>query len=439
MTRLAQNTGWLYGRHLVGAIADFIAVRIALGALGVEGYGVYSAVVGVVFFALTFQAVFATTAERFLSRAVGLRTDVSNSFSAVLFLSLVLSIMTVLAGETIGRWFVLHRLSIPSAYASSVILVMRTGVAVVVLRILRIPFAAQIFAHERMRLLAQVSLVGAGCVLLSAGTAWFLRPDALVTYAVAVAVGEGVVTLTCAVWSVRAQLPGCRISRPQRERLLEMFSFFSWNTLSAFGNLLKYRFVNVLLNVFAGVALNATWSLSLYAGCVLSALTTGFQGAFQPVIYKAWAAGEAEDAAQIVGGATVGAGLLAAIPGVPVFVLAPQVLTAILSTDLPPQAVAFVRCIVLNVVFDAVSGPLTAGVLASGRVAVYQVAAFGCAIAGTVGAFLVLSAGLPAWMSLGSVVVSNGAATAYRYFCVWRLLGRPPCLTIGALRRSMGR
>ena len=111
---VARNAGWLYVRLCVVTVADLIAVRFAMRALGVSGYGVLAAIYGLASATNLFRGVLQETAQRFLCFELGReRGDVRQVFSVALGVSMVFALAVGVFAETAGLWFVRGVMSIP--------------------------------------------------------------------------------------------------------------------------------------------------------------------------------------------------------------------------------------------------------------------------------------------------------------------------------------
>lgn len=421
--KVATNAVFLYVRMLVAALSEVVAVKIVLQPLGVEGYGVFSAVTGVAFLFLTVQAMMDTTARRFLSCAMGgpgAKTAVSSAFSSALLLSSLLAVAALLLGETVGLSFVRSRIAVPAELRGVVPFVFRMGEAVIVLKLLQVPFAALIYSVERMSFFAVIGLIEA---FLTVAAALVVRGEdsrGLAVFACATAAGAFCSFVAHVACGRRACSTAFCVSG-LRDRLLDMGRFFLWSCLGAAGNLLKYRGFSVALSVYAGVAFNATWESGLRVGCLLCAVSTGYQQASAPMIYKSWTAGIASETGVRICRVLLRVVALALVPAVLVFVFAPGLVRLWLGTDAPPQAVAFVRCFCVNIVTDAFSFPLTTGILATGRVALYHCVTCALSAAGFLAGWIVLALGLPPWVAFAAVVASNVLACVYRWVHLrWR-------------------
>ena len=89
--------------------------RIVLDKLGIEEYGIYNVVGGLASMFIFFQSSLANATQRFLNVELGKDNikGANDVFCQHLILYLVVSVIIIFLGETIGLWFVYNKLTIP--------------------------------------------------------------------------------------------------------------------------------------------------------------------------------------------------------------------------------------------------------------------------------------------------------------------------------------
>ena len=425
-SRICGNSAILFVRTALVAICGAAAVRIAVGALGADGYGTYAAVSALVGTLVLFNGVMEQTARRFLGCAMGRGgpEELQTAFSSLLVLSLTLAVLMVAVGETIGLWYLVRRLSVPPEYSSSALVCYHLGVFLAAASAVSVPFSALMVSGERMSFFLVVGAVESAAAIAAALVAKMRGVNGVEVFAGVLAAGSAL-SLVVHIVCCRAVFPGVRLrlSCPAA-RLREAAAFLSWGTLSSVGNAVKYKGTSLVVNGFAGVAFNATWDVAIKAWQYLHGFCADFMQAFSPVLFKAWGAGERRRVASVAAWTTFASFLIAAVPSAVVFAFAPELVRVWLGEAAPPQVAAFVRCSVVNLVFDAASNPLTTTILASGRVALYHSVACSLSVLGFAVAWLLLASGFPAWTSMAAVAATNGLALAYRALHVRFILRR---------------
>ena len=148
--KIANNTILLWGRMLVITIINLYALRILINALGDDDYGLYNAVAGIVTMFMSVCTVLSLSTQRFYSYESGRKNDsrLNEIFSKSLNLNVLLALAIILLLETIGLWYLGHRLVVPADRLEAVHWVYQFAVFSLVCMLLQIPYMAAVMAHE---------------------------------------------------------------------------------------------------------------------------------------------------------------------------------------------------------------------------------------------------------------------------------------------------
>ena len=438
MHNIARNMIHLCIRLVLSTAAGMVSVRFVLDALGVEGYGTYAAVFGVVY---TFSALYGmleNAARRFLSREIAHKDagNLPHMFCSVLTVSTAFAACVALLSEVVGLWFVNTILEIPQSTSGMVAVVFHAGVLTMAMRTLQIPFAALITADERMSFFSRLGLFEAFCTIATAFAAY----AGVTVFVVSLVLSAVAVFMLHAMFCHR-KFPFLRMRVSLDRRCLSALgTFISWSTLGGIGNVLKYRGTGIIINIYAGVAFSASWRISLAVWGLLYALCTSFQQAFCPSVFKAWGTSSCKEFVRLTKTTTTISFLIAGIPATILFVFVDEFLLLWLGESMAPQLAQFVRCALVNIVFDAISCPLTAAIDATGRIVRYQIVTSSLSTLALIMASALLAVGMPPWTAMGTVATCNGIACVYRFFHVRGIvrIGTPlmSCATLVSSTRS---
>ena len=257
--RIAKNTGFLYVRMLLTMGVAFYTSRVVLNALGVEDYGIYNVVGGVVAMFSFLTGMFTSATQRFLNYEMGLGNQerLKEIFSMSITLNVMIAVLIVLVSEIVGLWFINHKLVIPGDRLTAAHWVFQFSLLAMAVTIVSTPYNAVIIAHERMSAFAYISV--AEC-LLKLGVAIviaFCGGDKLIIYgalllAVAVIV-RGIYTVYC-----KRKFHECHYKFYWNRTLFrEMGTFAGWDMYGNFAFVMITQGVNMLLNMVFGPAVNA--------------------------------------------------------------------------------------------------------------------------------------------------------------------------------------
>lgn len=413
--RIARNTVWLYLRHLISFAAGIAALGIVVKPLGVDGFGLFSAVSGVAGAICFFGSALGETFRKFLSREIGTANEknVRQVFATALGLTLASVIFALVVLETVGCVFVFHVLSIPSGSEGVAFFCYECAIGVALSGVLRIPFESLIYAHERMSRFAAASAVEALCAGLTVAVT-VLAPQSLrlTAYVVMSALGEVVLLVVFAVLSRRFAGFGLRPALRTRIRA-EMMEFVSCGLVRAFSVALEYIGIGLLVNVFAGVAFSATWKLATQVGSALYVLVGNFHLSFAPQMMRLHADEDRRRLAGMVVRTSAVSFSVMLCAAVPVMVFAPELVRAWVGTP-PPQVAAFIRALAVHFIFDALNGPLHCGITAISNAPRYQLTVAFVKVFGFLLAFAALAFGFPPWFAPAGMAFANSISFVYR-------------------------
>lgn len=413
----------MFLRLLVITVGNLLTVRLVLGALGVENYGLVAAVGAVSALLVFLNGVLTSTAQRFLSFEIGRGgTDaLSAAFSSVCWISVVLCALIFLAGETAGLWFVCEKLSVPEGMRAVAVVVYEANVLQMVLRTACIPFSSLISATERMGFFVWASFVDIALTVVIAVALLLVPAHRPEVYACLEVLSSALMLALFAVHGRRLCPELGHLIRPSVAVLRGQCAYFLWSSLHAVVNALKYNGVGLLVNLFAGVASNAAWRLGYVYGSHVGSVCHCFQQAYFPQMVKLWAQEDRRPFRVLALGASRWSFAVTAVFAVPLLVCTEPVLGVLVGGTLPPGTVAFVRCFVLHYLIDSMIEPLHSAALVPGRIAGYEIGQVLTIGSGFVLAVLAFTCGFPPWTSVGAVALATGLNLVYHLFYLRRM------------------
>ena len=183
--RIAKNTLVLYVRMVIVLLITLYTSRIVLKALGVDDYGLYNVVGGVVGLLSFFNGTMSKATQRFINVSMVkggdcLRTIFSNSVT----IHLLIAIAFLVLGETVGLWYLNAKVAMSAERVFAANIVYQASVVSFAVSIVTIPYNAAVIAYERMTFMAIVSIVDA---ILKLGIAFILlthTSDRLILYGI---------------------------------------------------------------------------------------------------------------------------------------------------------------------------------------------------------------------------------------------------------------
>lgn len=159
--RIAKNTLLLYFRLILTMGVGLFTSRVVLNTLGVEDYGVYNVVGGVVAMFALFTGSLSAAISRFLTYELGKGNvhKLNVVFSTSVTIQLVLAIVVSLLAEIGGVWFLNTHMNIPADRMNAANWVLQFSILTFAINLVSVPYNAAIIAHEKMSAFAYISIL----------------------------------------------------------------------------------------------------------------------------------------------------------------------------------------------------------------------------------------------------------------------------------------
>ena len=371
--RIAKNTLLLYIRMFLMMGITLYTSRVVLQMLGVDDFGIYNVVGGIiVLFSFINNAMVAST-QRFLNFELG-RGNVEEAqkvFAASLNIYLVIVVIFMLLAETVGLWFLNRYINIPSERTVAANWVYQASLVATALNFVRMPYNAAIIAYERMSFYAYTSIIEAA---LKLGIVFLLYSfaDKLIAYAWLVSV-VALLILLMYVFFCRRVFVICRhhTFAYDKRRYTALVSFSGWSLFGSVASMGASQGVNILLNIFFGVFVNAAMGIANQVSGAIGLFVGNFQTAFNPQIVKSYASGEMERFINLILKASKYSYYLLFLIALPCFICCNEILQLWLG-EVPLHAVSFCRLLIIFSLIDAIQGPLWMSAQATGKIKHYQ-------------------------------------------------------------------
>ena len=372
--RIARNTLLLYFRMFLLMLIGLFTSRVVIRTLGIDDYGVYNVVGGVVTVFTFLTTSLSAAISRYLAAHLsdGDAVRLRSIFSTGIIIQLGLALLLALLVETAGLWWLNHRLDIPDGRLDAARWVLHCSLGVLVVSLLSVPYNATIIAHERMAAFAVISL-GEAALKLGVALLLYVSPfDKLVSYAVLML---GVAVLVRAAYGIYCRRHFAEARGPLRwdgALVREMTAFAGWSFFGSSAYVFNTQGVGQVVNLFFGVAVNAARGVALQVENIARQFVSNFLTAINPQITKSWAAGEREYCFELVRKGAKYAWLVILLFLVPVLGEAELLLDLWLGPDkVPPHAAAFLRLSLVGLLVDLAGNSLLTLVQATGRVRGY--------------------------------------------------------------------
>uniref|UniRef100_UPI004028862A lipopolysaccharide biosynthesis protein n=1 Tax=Bacteroides uniformis TaxID=820 RepID=UPI004028862A len=372
--RIAKNTILLYMRMLVLMLISLYTSRVILRTLGVEDYGIYNVVGGVIAMFSILSRSISSAISRFITFELG-REDfdkLKKIFSTSVTIQIGIAIVIFILTESIGVWFLNTHLNISPERLVAANWVLQCSIATFIIDLISIPYNAAIIAHEDMKAFAYISLFEATAKLIVVLVLQSVLFDKLIVYSLLLLFVSFLVRITYGIYCKR-YFQECRYEFVFDKPLLkEMTSFSVWNFIGTTSAILKGQGVNIAINIFCGPAVNAARGLAAQINNQVRGFATNFMTALNPQITKSYASGQRESMMTLIVQGGRFSYYILLIIALPIIIKADIILSLWLK-EVPEHTVLFVQLALIEAIIDSISGPLITAMMATGKIRNYQI------------------------------------------------------------------
>ena len=144
--RIAKNTLLLYARMFFIMCIQLYTSRVVLQALGVEDYGIYNVVGGIVTMFTFLNSALNSSTQRYITYYLGKGNNIElrEVFSNCIFIHAIVALIIVILSETIGLWFLFNKMVIPAERMGATMWVYQLSIITTVILIFSTPYNAAI-------------------------------------------------------------------------------------------------------------------------------------------------------------------------------------------------------------------------------------------------------------------------------------------------------
>ena len=373
-----KNTGILYVRMLISLLVSLYTSRVTLEMLGIDDFGVYGVIGGVVALFAFLSRTLTASFNRYI--CIGIAHDdqaeINNVVGASMIIQLIIIAVVLIVGETLGIWFINNYLVIAPEKLTAAHVVFQISVVTFIINIFTSAYTSIIISYERMSIYAYICIfevVGKLAVVYALSLSESNRLELYAGYIC----GVQLMVLLIYYWYVRRQYPAISpLLKNSAKYVKDMLSFAGYGFLGSFAFVAKNQGLNFLLNIFGGPALNAARAISFQVYTAVYNFVGNFQTAFSPYLLKRQTLNSKETCNTDVRIFTQVSFCIMVILMIPILYATPQIIHFWLGDNVPEYTISFTRLILLIGLCEAVSAPLLNIINGSGNIARLQITAF---------------------------------------------------------------
>lgn len=327
--------------------------RVVLEILGINDFGIYQAVGGIVGMLTFVNSALSTGTSRFVTFELGRNNSerLHQTFSTIVTLQFILIGLIILIAETVGVWFVNNKLQIPPEAHTAALSAYHISIFTTAVSLISVPYLASIIAHERMNIFAYLGIYE---VCAKLGVVYLLtlgNYNKLVFYAWLLLIIQISLTIFYVLYCNK-HFVECHYKPILNYPIFKDIAGFSgWSLFAATSIALNNQGVLVLLNMFFSPAVVTARSISLQVNSAANQFVNNFRTAVNPQIVKQYAAGNFQESKDLLLSSTKYSYYMMFLLSMPICIGARPLLEVWLK-EVPEYTVIFLQLVVIQSLFQ---------------------------------------------------------------------------------------
>lgn len=386
---------FLYFRMMLIMGVALFTSRIVLKNLGIEDFGIYNVVGGIVTMFTFLNGSLGSATSRYITFELGKKNyeRLNQVFNVAFLIHVVIGIIVIVLAETVGLWFFYEKMSIPADRIDAAQWVYQISILTCFFSLTQVPYNAAIIAHENMKVYAWVGIVEVICKLVIVYLLVLSPFDKLVFYAAMLCLLQVGIMMFYRFYCLR-NYEESRI-RLYREKGLyrEMFGYAGSDLIGNISVLAQGQGLNLLLNVFFGPVVNAARGVAYQVQGAVTQFSNNFMTAVKPQIIKSYAQGDIDGMMVLVKNSSCFSFYLMWMISFPIMLEADYILSLWLG-KYPDHTVTFLILVLVLCLIQTLKTPRTTVYHATGHLKLTNLVVGGILCAAFPLAYLFLKMGM---------------------------------------------
>lgn len=394
--RIAQNTILLYFRMLFMMVVSLYTSRVILSILGVEDFGIYNVVGGIVGLFSFLNGSMSTATQRYLTFEIGMDNiqNLRKVFSLCITIHFIIALIIFILAETIGLWLLTTQMNIPPERVDAAMWVYQLSIFTCIILIMSVPYNADIIAHEKMGTFAYISIFEVTTKLLIVYLLNYINYDKLKVYAILMFCIQCIIRVIYGIYCKRHFIETQYKFIWDSKLIKEMFGFAGWNMFGIIASIGITQGINILLNMFFSPIVNTARGIAVQVQNAITGFSANFQLALSPQITKSYAQHEIKQMHKLIFASSKYSFLLLYFLSLPLLIETCQVLQWWLK-EVPDHTINFVRIMLCISMVNVMADSFMVASQATGKIRTYQILVGGALLFIVPTAYIALKLGYP--------------------------------------------
>jgi Na+-driven multidrug efflux pump len=301
--KIASNSIILYFRLIITTIIGLYVSRVVLLQLGVDNYGLYAVVGGIVYMMNFLNTTMLATTNRFVAVEIGKgeNGNINKILNTSFIIHIILALLLIITAETVGRWYINNYLNITNNRIPDALFVLHFSVIATVFSIISLPFQGLITAKEKFTTRSIIEIISALLKLIFISLLTLYLGNKLRIYSMLMTITILVPTLLFILYCVLKDKESVRWKFNQNiSDYKVMVKFSGWMMLGTTAQIGVRQGVALMLNFFFGTVINASFGIASQVFNSVMMFVQNLNQAAVPQIMKIQSSGDKEKSISIV-------------------------------------------------------------------------------------------------------------------------------------------
>ena len=371
---IVKNSFLLYIRLFIIIVIVLYTSRIVLNTLGIEDFGLFNVIAATVALFGFINIAISSATNRFLSFYVekDIEEHFRKMFSSIIVIQLGVVLIIFLFAETIGLWYVNNYLNIPAERMSVVNWVYQFSVLSFLAASMQAPYMTLLIVRERMKAFTVISVADAVLKLLIVYLLLITSYDKLILYSFLVFLASVLILIIYVIYCRKNFKEGKFKLYKEKDCYMELISYTGWSLFGSAASAGRNHGVNLILNAFFGLVVNAAYGITMQIYGVLTTFLGSFSSVVNPQIVKKYSQGNLTEAFGLIFKSAKFSFFLMLLIINPI-ILNTQYILNLWLINPPPLTAVFVRLSLIAFLVQATYIFLATGINATGKIKWFKI------------------------------------------------------------------
>lgn len=288
----------LYIKMVITVFVSLYTIRVVLSSIGVNDFGIFNLIAGIVAMLSFLSSSMTVSTQRFFSSYLGEdnKTKLNSAFQTSILLNLILAGVLVILLELAGYFFIFDFINVEPERLIPAYTVYQLVILNTLINLGGLSFDAVIISREDLHIDAITGVCEVICRLFFAFTISSHSGDKLVYYTLTIVFVTFLSRLAKISYSFlkydEVTIKNYKIDRLEFKK---MSSFFGWNTFGAASGVIRNQGIAMVINIFFGTILNASYGISLQVNSQIKNFSENLLKSVRPQIFKLEGANRHDD------------------------------------------------------------------------------------------------------------------------------------------------